>query len=296
MHNPTERDDQYQGLDGLVRAAFLALVSVVVVSACGGGSTPVSAPLPTHSPAGLRPAAAEALLKSSVAAVVSGTAQYRQVVTISTSTETVRTEQQGSLDGRRHVWQSTLTGDAGGAPVGTIRFVVTAQALYLTSPGWPTSMRGRWYRFTPRDLAGAAGGFAQGATIGALPDAADVLLSARATAARTAPTGTNIDAEIPASKALALAGLRGGLSKLRVDPASITGVVRLRVELGPGGDLQSAQIAPGSLARLAPQLPQAIQEATQQLGVVIRFSHVGEPVTITVPASSDIIPGSQSHP
>jgi hypothetical protein len=270
---------------------IVGLFLLGALAGCGGGSGPGPEPLTARSQGTtLTTESARSALSTAAGELVSGTGRFKQVITISSAGATVSETYDGSFDGSRKVWASSFVAQQGSDPIGSLQLIGSANALYLTSPAWPEGIRGRWYRFTPANFDSAAGALAQGQRITDTPDAVFAVSAAKATGGQQLAAGTTLEAELPASEAVGLGGLRTGLGKLKIDAQSLTGRARVRVLLGDDGRVQQLTMARGALHPLAAQLPASIRVVADGVAVSVQFTDLGAPVEIALPAAGALLP------
>jgi hypothetical protein len=262
-----------------------ALVVLAMLGGCGGNSTsdPRLAPVTAPPHSGLDANAAQALLARAVAPLTHGVTRYRIVVRVQNGG--VLETQTGVADAANRRWQTTLT--AGGTR--TLRFIGTTQALYLTSPTWPASERGRWLRYGPTELGHARGDFGPPDLAGGLPEVLEALSQLRAISGQQVGSGALISASLPGFTALGLAGARPGLAAARVTPSQVTARAQVTIHLGPNARLEQLQIPPGSLDEVASGLPDELR-VLNKLVFTSLFDVSNAPVQIHVPVGKEILP------
>lgn len=226
--------------------------------------------------------------------VADGTGRFVQVISFGPGGSIARQTITGSYNVPRKIWKTTMEAKEAGKPAsGSIIVIGTTAAAYLTSPQWPARIRGRWYRYSASDLTQATSGPLTLGLSEGLPDAVSSLTEIRARSGAAFSSFQRVEADLPASNAVSLAGLKAGLAKFDVDAATLTGKVPITVELSPDGRVHGLTMAAGALKKLGNQLPANLTQLSDVTAFEVTFEGFGAPVSILVPTGRQIVPQSE---
>lgn len=168
-----------------------------------------------------------------------------------------------------------------------IVMVVVDSVPYLTAPAWPEPRRGKWMRLDLGSVGGAAAQFADADY--SVPPTLAILLSLDAVSASPDDDGPVLSGKVASRYTASSFIANTALVKAVGDLRSLGGETVARVRLDDDG-LPVSMTIRGSDVKVSPALSAEMNAWLYRSDLVVDFSDLGKPVTITAPAKSLLLP------
>lgn len=199
-----------------------------------------------------------------------------------------------SFDLRRPGWtahthyEGNLPPDVGKASNLDMDLVAVNGKAYMTMPGWPSTLRGRWLPMASGTLPAGAP-----ADVGGEPFPVVVLRALRAESVDVNPNGSmTITGRVGLKEALGLLGLQAALLKSGIQLSKVEGTAPIQVIVDSRG-LPLEMTLKGRDVVAKTTLPSTVMTALGFQYVDVRFTRYGEPLTLAAPPQSRLIDPSE---